>query len=145
LAILHQLAQNHHHHDARGEIVENGREEECHEGYAPQQRTLGTGFHHRAHPVEPAILVDDLDDGHGSHEEEQRGRRAAEMVLDDGTHLIDQLLTTQAGNITARRKHEKGPAGHKHQQGHGGLVHFGNALKGYEQIAHDKSNDNCDC
>ena len=40
-------------------------------------------MHHAPHPVEATVLVNNLDDSHGSHEEEQGRSRVAEVILDE--------------------------------------------------------------
>ena len=82
VAVVHQLAEHHDHHDARGEVVEDGREDECHEGDAPQELALVRGGHHVAHKVETAVLVNNLHDGHGTHQEEERLARLAKVLLE---------------------------------------------------------------
>ena len=141
---LDQFAQDHDHHDARGKVVENGREEERQESNTPQQCALAFALHHTTYPVKSTILVHDLHDGHGTHEEEQR-RGGVTQVLGDGTAgLVDKFLTAESWQITARIDHEQRPADHKHQQGNGCFVDFCRALQGYEQIAHAEHDNNCD-
>ena len=86
--IADEFAEYHYHHNARGEVVENGRQNERHKGDAPQQRTLRPGLHNILHPVETTVLVDNLHDSHGSHQEEERRGRVAQMV---GNHLVNKL------------------------------------------------------
>ncbi len=89
-----ELAQNHDHHDTGGQVVEDGGEEEGEEGDTPEERTLGMGLHHLANPVEATILVNDFHDGHRSHQEEERGGGIAQMLLDDGGHLLHHTSRT---------------------------------------------------
>lgn len=71
LVLFHQFAQDHDHYDARGEVVEDSREEERQEGDAPQQCAFAFALHHATHPVKPTVLIHDFHDGQYSYEEEQ--------------------------------------------------------------------------
>ena len=72
--VADQLAQNHDHHDAGGKVVEDGREEECHKGNAPQQDTLGVGVHHLSDEIKASILIHKFYYSHRTHQEEECGR-----------------------------------------------------------------------
>ena len=67
---LYQFAEYHHHDDTGGEVVENGRQHECHEHDAPQECFLALGLQRVTHKVETSVLVDDFNNGHGTHQEE---------------------------------------------------------------------------
>ena len=64
------------------------------------------------------------------------------MPFDNGTHLVNKILTGKAANITARIDHEQRPTENKHQQGYRCLIHLCHALKRNEQIAHHEHDDN---
>ena len=70
VALLHEFAEHHNHHDARGQIVEHGRENKGNQHDAPQQRTLASGAQTVAHEDKATVGVDSLDNGHRSHQEE---------------------------------------------------------------------------
>ena len=123
-ATLHKFAQHHDHHDRGGEIVEDGREEECHEGHAPHQFPLGARLQGVAHKVETAVGIHDFHDGHGSHKEEERSGSIAEMVLDDLADMADESVGCHIGIERAGRHHEQRPAEYAHEQGNGCLVDF---------------------
>ena len=145
VVVGHELAQYHHHHYCRRHVVEDGREEEGDEGYAPQQRLLALHGDDVAHKVEPAVLINQLHYGHRSHEEEQRGRRAAQVALHDLAYGRGHVVAHCCGDVTARGNHEKRPARHEHQQRDGCLVNFGQAFEGYAQIAEHEDDHNRNC
>ena len=86
----HELAQHHHHDDARRHVVEDGREEECHERDAPEQGAFARGAQPGAHEFEASVLVDDFDNGHRSEQEDDDLARVAKMFEQDV--LADELL-----------------------------------------------------
>ena len=64
------------------------------------------------------------------------------MVLN---HLADgmcRILAYGSCDVTAGVDHKQGPAGHEHQQGDGGLVHFRHTLDSYTKIADDEDDNN---
>ena len=73
LTLLYQLPQHHNHHNRSGEVVEDGRQEEGHEGNTPHQFPLGACLDGVSYEVETTIRVDNLHDGHSTHQEEQGG------------------------------------------------------------------------
>ena len=145
LAVGHELAQYHNHDDGRGHVVEYGREEECKEGDAPQKGALALGLHHVAHEVEAAVLVNDFNYCHGSHEEEQRRGGAAEVALDDGACGRRDAVGRQSGGKVAGVEHVESPTCHEHQQRHGRLVHLGKRLQGDAEVPDDEYHDDCKC
>ena len=55
--LLDELTQNHNHHNGCRKVVEDGREDERHEGDTPQQRALALGLQRVLDKVETAVLV----------------------------------------------------------------------------------------
>lgn len=84
-AVVNQLAQDHHHHNGRSHVVEDGRKDERHRRDAPQQSALALCLEHVAHEVEAAVLVHGFYNGHRPHQKEQRCGRASQMSLNDRT------------------------------------------------------------
>ena len=140
--VADELSQNHDHHDGCGEIVEDGREDERHEGDAPQQFLLAARLQRVAHEVESAVLVDEFHNRHRSHEEEERGGCGSEVAFN--LCADDQCFgfAYGSGQILCRVDHEDGPANYEHQQRDGCLIHFRHALDGNAEIANDEGNDN---
>ena len=94
--------------------------------------------------LKTAVLIDELHDGHGAHEEEQGGGGGTEVMLDRGAdhrgfHGINGIRQIGLG-----RNHEEGPCGHEHQQGNSGLVDLGNAFDSYAEIADTENDDDSD-
>ena len=90
-------------------------------------------------------MVDELNDGHGAHEEEQRGGSRAEVMLnlltdDQGFGIADGCC-----QILCRIDHEEGPAYYEHQQRDSGLVHFRHTFDGNEEIADNEGDDDGNC
>ena len=85
------------HDDRGGEVVEDGRKEEGHKGYAPHQFALGARLEGIAHEVETSVGIHDFHDGHGSHEEEERSGSIAEMVLNDLADMADKAVGGHIG------------------------------------------------
>lgn len=141
LVVAYELAQHHNHHDGRGEIVEYGREEERHEGDAPQQFALATGLHDVAHEVESAIGVHNLHDGHRSHEEEQSLGSVAEVHFQNLAHMRGyrphafRRTADGGGEILSGVCHVCRPAQYAHEKRHCRLVHFGETLCRYAHIS----------
>lgn len=144
LVVAHELAQYHYHHNARGKVVEYGRQEECHDGYAPQQTALAGGAHQVAHKVKATVLVDELNNGHGTHQEEQGGRCGAKVVLYHLAHGLRYFVANGGGKVLAWVEHEDGPTAHKHEQSNGGFVDFCKAFDGYQEVAqYEYSHNQC--
>ena len=88
------------------------------------------------HPVETSVLVDNLDDCHRTHKEEERRAGLAEIAL----YSLAEREVWKMKPLIAKGK--EWPAYDTHKDGHGGLVDFCHCLKRYEGIANDKGNDN---
>ena len=88
-----------------------------------------------AHKVETAVLVDEFHNGHGAHEEEERGGRGAKVVLDDAAHGEAHGRGVETGHVLCGVDHEDRPAQHEHEQSNGRLVDFGHTLEGDAKIA----------
>ena len=145
-----KLAEDHDHDNTGGQVVKNRREDERQESNTPQELTLAARVHDALHPVEAAVLIDHLDDSHGSHQEEQSRRGTTEVALDDTADEVgDTFMAHRAVRKHLRHlmgdggvEHKQCPTGHKHQQSHSGLVHFRHALKSYARITQDEDDDN---
>ena len=130
--VAHEFAQHHYHHDARGEIIENSREHEGDAGHAPKQFALGAGGEAVAHEIKAAVGIDDFNNRHGPHQEEQDFARVAEVaqqqvLVDDLRGLIGSN-SRHFGEILAGVDHKQRPARHAHQQSRGSLVDFQHTL-----------------
>ena len=103
------------HHDARCKVVEDGRKNESHKGDAPQQSAFAMRLYGITHKVEPAIGVNNLYDGHRTHEEEQRFGRFAQMFSQAFAHMRQYAssITCQFGHARQNEfgwvNHEKRP------------------------------------
>ena len=138
LLLVYQFAQHHNHDDAGGQIVKDGREEESHECNAPEQFTLAGGLECIAHEVEAAVGVDNLDNGHGTHQEEEDFAGVAhvfeqEFVDEVGQRrvLVDafgqkggKFLGMEGSDKGAGVGHVEGPADGAHDEGRCCLVDF---------------------
>lgn len=140
----HQLAQYHDHDDGRGHVVEDGGQEEGEDGDAPEQGALAARGQQVAHEVEAAVLVDGFDDGHGAHQEEERGGRAAQVAFDDGGRGGGQAVGRDACGEVAGVEHVECPRGHEHEQGDGCLVDFRHGLECDAEVADDEEDNDCD-
>ena len=87
--VVDEFAQQHDHHDGGREVVEHGREEERDDAENPQQAAFFARGDAVGDDGEAPVHVDELDDGHGTDEEEERGGDVAH-VLDD-LHIKDEL------------------------------------------------------
>ena len=93
-------------------------------------------LHHAAHPVESTVLVDNLNDSHGSHKEEQCSRSVAKVLLNDGSHLLShsgyaaRVVRVHKVEILQRIEHVERPAHNEHKQRNSGFVHFSQAFGG---------------
>ena len=141
-AALNEFAQHHNHHDGGGKVVEDGREEEGHKGHAPHQFALRARLHRIAYEVETAVGVHNLNDRHGTHQEEERASGIAEVMLDDLSDVVDHIVGGNGWVISRGARHQQGPAAHTHQQGNGCLVHFCQAFEGYTEVADAEEDDN---
>ena len=118
---------------------------------APQQSAFAMRLYGIAHKVEPTIGVNNLYDGHRTHEEEQRFGRFAQMFSQAFAHMRQYAssITCQFGHARQNEfgwvNHEKRPANHTHQERHRRLVHLRQAFEGYAKIAHNEDNDDCQC
>ena len=145
----HEFSQHHNHHNTRGEVVEDGRKEECHKGNTPQQSTFALCFQGIAHKVEAAIGVYNLNNGHRTHEEEERFGRFAQMFFQAFAHMChnSSSITSQFGdeghNIICWINHKECPASHTHQERHWRLVHLRQAFESNAKITHNENNDDC--
>ena len=105
------------------------------------------GLHHSAHPVEATVLVDNLNDCHGTHKEEQRSRGVAEVLLDDGGHLIGhsgyaaRVVRVHKVEILQRIEHVERPAHNEHKQRDGCLVHFSQTFGGDAGVSQHEGDD----
>ena len=134
LVVLDEFAEHHDHHDRGSEVVEDGREDECHECDAPQQLALAGGGESVLNEIESAVGIDDLDDGHGAHEEEQNLAGLAQM-MQQPRRGVDAFGRAATGI--------EGPAHDTHQQCRNGFVDFKHAFEGYAQVAQDEKDDYC--
>ena len=139
---MHQLPQHHDHDNRRRQVVQDRRQEEGHEGHTPHQLPLRTRLNRVTHKVETAIGVDNLHDGHRSHQEEQCAGGIAQMMLDHLSDVMDDIALGHSRIIGSGPHHEQGPAQHTHQQRNGCLVHSCQAFQGYTQIANAEDTHN---
>ena len=140
----HELAQNHDHDNGRGHVVQDGRQEEGQDGDAPQQGPLAAGRQHVAHEVEAAVLVDGFDDGHGAHQEEEGGGRAAQVAFDDGGRGGGQAVGRDACGEVAGVEHVECPRGNQHDEGDGRFVDLRHRLECDAEVADDEEDNDCD-
>lgn len=143
-AFRDEFAQNHNHHDACGEVVKDGGEDEGEPCDSPKEFPLAFCFEHVSHEVESPVLVHELHDGHGSHEEEERGGSASEVVFDGSADDQGNLVAHGIRKILCGVNHEKSPTPNEHQQGNRCFVDFRHTLDGNEEIAQDKCCYNAD-
>ena len=118
-------------------------------------------MHHPTHPVEAAVLIHDLNDGHGTHKEEQCRTGVTQVVLNDvrdkrkyGIHGASEARMLEFENVHKLRVHEldeiariehiQRPDNDEHKQSHGGFVYLRHTLQGYEEIAHDEHDNDRD-
>ncbi len=139
--VADELPENHNHHNRRGQIVEDGRQDERHEGDAPEQFFLARGLQHVAHKIKAAVLINEFHDGHRAHQEEQCGRGGAEVSFNLLAHDEGFPLANGRSQILCRINHEERPADDKHQQRNGRLVHFRYTFDGNAEVADDESGD----
>ena len=77
--ILYQFSEKRNHNDGGGQVVENGRHEECENSDNPQQGFfICLGDFTRYH-LKTIVAVNQFNNGHGSHEEKQNAGYVTEM------------------------------------------------------------------
>ena len=132
LLIRNDSPQQHYHDDRRGHVVQRRRHEKRDDGQQPHQLVLVASGNVVGDDVEAAVRVDQIDDGHGSDQENQDFARVAQMVY----HLVADVavVSPQAENRPYRAAHK---------QCDGRFVHFYLMLQRDERVTHHEEQNHC--
>lgn len=124
-----QLAQQRDHHDGGGQVVQRRGQEEGDQPHQPQQVHALVSANAVGDDLETFMGIDQLDDGHRAHEEEQNLGNLAEMM----TQLLDHMMGVGAGaggacsehrQNAVRTENQQRPGDHRREQSGGCLVDF---------------------
>src|SRR3990167_9600689 len=115
MLLLDQLAQQGNHDDGGGQVVQCGGEEECDKADHPQQVDPLAGADAVGDDLEAFVGIDQLDDGHGTHQEEQNLGNFAQMMAQLFGDVM--VIATGAGGggtdqrqNAVRAEYQQGPA-----------------------------------
>ncbi|MNF90666.1 hypothetical protein D3C84_732360 [compost metagenome] len=129
MLFLDQLAQQGNHDDGGGQVVQRGRKEEGNETDHPQQVHALAGADAVGDDLEAFVGVDQLDDGHGAHQEEQDLRHFTEVVAQFGRDFVARGFSQERQDAVGPQ-HQYRPTDDGGEDGRGGLVDFQGVFEG---------------
>ena len=142
LLVSDKFTQNHNHHNRSRQVIEDSRQDECHEGNTPKQGPFRLRLKGVTHKIETTILIHQFNNGHGTHQEEEGRGGRTEMMFDGLRYGRSFHFADSCSNITAWINHEERPSGNEHKQCDSCLVDFRHTLDGYTEIANTENDDN---
>ena len=144
--VVDQFAQQRNHDDGGGQVIQHGREEESNQTHHPEQRDAFVGADAVSDDLETFMGIDQFDDGHGAHEEEQDLGDLTQVMAQLFSHVMVIARGARGGGSDQRQnavraEYQQGPANDGSQDGRRGFIDFQGVFEGDAQVTEDK--DQC--
>ena len=138
-----KFAQQGHHHDSRGHIVEQCRQKEGKDGDYPQQPLLVGGLDLVGYNCKTLIVLNQGDNCHCTKQEEDNLCSLAKVLNKVACYKSTPLFNVERGVESHVTEREDGPRQHAEKQCRGGFVDFQRMLERDASISDYKNSYQC--